>query len=305
LTTHAFFKALLFLGAGSVIHAMSDEQDMRRMGGLGRHIKLTCTVMWIGSLALAGIPPLAGYFSKDTIIEAAFGAHGWVGQYAFWMGVAAALMTAFYSWRLLFLTFHGAPRADAETMRHVHESPRSMTIPLIVLAIGAVIAGWIGYDTFVGEGRAEFWGKSILVLPAHDSLAAAHHTPVWVQALTLIVAFGGIAIAWLYYMFRTDLPARTAAALGGVYRFVFNKWYFDELYDILFVRMAHTVGRGLWKDGDGAVIDGVGPDGIAAAARNLAARASRLQSGYLYHYAFAMLVGVFGLVTWYLVGRGG
>ncbi len=301
LMTHAFFKALLFLGAGSVIHAMSDEQDMRKMGGLGRHIKLTCAVMWIGSLALAGIPPLAGYFSKDTIIEAAFASGSWVGQYAFWMGVAAAFMTAFYSWRLLFMTFHGTPRADAETIHHVHESPRSMTIPLLVLATGALVAGWVGYDLFVGEGRAEFWGKSILVLSTHDSIAAAHHeTPVWVQALTLIVAFGGIAIAWYYYMFRTDLPARTARALGGIYRFVYNKWYFDELYDVLFVRMAHTVGRGLWKDGDGAVIDGVGPDGIAAAARNLAAKASRLQTGYVYHYAFAMLIGVFGLVTWYL-----
>ncbi len=301
LMTHAFFKALLFLGAGSVIHAMSDEQDMRRMGGLGRYIKLTCAVMWIGSLALAGIPPLAGYFSKDTIIEAAFGSGSWVGQYAFWMGVAAAFMTAFYSWRLLFMTFHGQPRADAETMRHVHESPKVMTVPLLVLATGAVVAGWVGYDSFVGDGRAAFWGKSIFVLPAHDSIAVAHQaTPIWVQALTLIVAFGGIAIAWYYYMFRTDLPARTAAWLGGVYRFVFNKWYFDELYDALFVRTAHSVGRGLWQDGDGAVIDGCGPDGIAAATRNLAAKASRLQTGYVYHYAFAMLVGVFGLVTWYL-----
>ncbi len=306
LMTHAFFKALLFLGAGSVIHAMSDEQDMRRMGGLAKHIKLTCAVMWIGSLALAGIPPLAGYFSKDTIIEAAFGAGGWVGAYAFWMGVAAAFMTAFYSWRLLFMTFHGTPRADEETMHHVHESPKVMTVPLIFLALGALGAGWIGYDTFVGEGRAAFWGKSIVVLPAHDSIAIAHHaTPVWVQALTLIVAFGGIAVAWYWYMRRTDLPARTARALGGVYRFVFNKWYFDELYDRLFVRTAHSLGRGLWQDGDGAVIDGCGPDGIAAAARNLAAKASRLQSGYVYHYAFAMLVGVFGLVTWYLFRSGG
>ncbi len=306
LMTHAFFKALLFLGAGSVIHAMSDEQDMRRMGGLGKHIKLTCAVMWIGSLALAGIPPLAGYFSKDTIIEAAFGSGSWVGAYAFWMGVAAAFMTAFYSWRLLFMTFHGTPRADAETMHHVHESPKVMTVPLLVLATGAVVAGWLGYESFVGEGRAAFWGKSILVLPPHDSIAAAHHgTPVWVQALTLIVAFGGIAVAWYWYMRRTDLPARTARWLGGVYTFVFNKWYFDELYDFLFVRTAHALGRGLWKDGDGAVIDGCGPDGIAAATRNLAAKASRLQTGYVYHYAFAMLVGVFGLVTWYLFRSSG
>jgi NADH-quinone oxidoreductase subunit L len=305
LYAHAFFKALLFLGAGSVIHAMSGEQDMRKMGGLWRKLPITYAVMWVGSLALAGIPIFAGYYSKDIILESAFGANTAVGQYAFWMGIAAAVMTAFYSWRLIFLTFHGTPRADAETMAHAHEAPSSMTVPLIVLAIGAAFAGLIGYGAFVGEGRAEFWGNSILVLPAHDTLEAAHHVPTWVAVLPVVVALLGIAVAWLAYMRMPDLPRLTAERLRPLYLFLLNKWYFDELYDFLFTRPAHYIGRQLWLEGDGTLIDGLGPDGIAAAARNLAARASRLQTGYLYHYAFAMLAGLVALVTWYMVGRAG
>jgi NADH-quinone oxidoreductase subunit L len=305
LMTHAFFKALLFLGSGAVIHAMSDEQDMRKMGGLWRKLPITYAVMWIGSLALAGIPIFAGYYSKDIILESAFGAHTAVGQYAFWMGIAAAVMTAFYSWRLIFLTFHGTPRADAETMAHAHEAPYSMTAPLILLAVGAMFAGLVGYGAFVGAGRAEFWGNSILVLPAHDTLEVAHHVPTWVALLPVVVALLGIAIAWLAYMRMPDLPRLAAERLRPLYLFLLNKWYFDELYDFLFTRPAHYVGRQLWLEGDGTLIDGLGPDGIAAAARDLAARASRLQTGYLYHYAFAMLAGLVALVTWYMVGRAG
>ena len=156
LMTHAFFKALLFLSSGSVIHAMSGEQDMRKMGGLASHIKITYAMMWIGSLALAGVPFFAGYYSKDMILEAAFGAHSGVGQYAFWLGIVAAFMTAFYSWRLLFMTFHGKPRADKHTMEHVHESPQVMLIPLYILAVGAVVAGYVGYESFVGHHTGEF-----------------------------------------------------------------------------------------------------------------------------------------------------
>jgi len=303
LMTHAFFKALLFLGAGSVIHAMSDEQDMRKMGGLYRMIPLTYGVMWIGSLALAGIPLFAGYYSKDIILESAWGAHSSLGEFAFWMGIAAAFMTAFYSWRLIFLTFHGESRADEKTLAHVHESPRIMTVPLIVLAIGAVFAGMIGYEAMVGEFWPAFWGKSILILQGHDALMSAHHVPEWVSGAPLVVALAGIGIAWLGYIASPELPGILAARFRGLYRFLLNKWYFDELFDFLFVRPAHILGYGLWKQGDGAVIDGVGPDGIAAATKNLAARASRLQTGYLYHYAFAMLAAVAALVTWYLVRR--
>jgi len=305
LMTHAFFKALLFLAAGSVIHAMSDEQDMRKMGGIWRLVPVTYVVMWIGSLALAGIPPFAGFFSKDVIIEAAYAASNTQGMFAFWIGVAAAFMTAIYSWRLLLMTFHGPQRADAEVMAHVHESPKIMLVPLILLAIGAIAAGYVGFNYFVGEGRTEFWGAAILVLPQNDSLAAVEGVPLWVRMLPPVVAVAGIGVAYIMYMLRPGLPAWLVARVRPLYLFLLNKWYFDELYDALFVRPARRLGAGLWRSGDGAVIDGIGPDGIAAVTRNLARRASRLQTGYLYHYAFAMLVGVVGLITWYLFGQVG
>ncbi|HXV25510.1 MAG TPA: NADH-quinone oxidoreductase subunit L [Alphaproteobacteria bacterium] len=300
LMTHAFFKALLFLGAGSVIHAMSDEQDMRRMGGLWRLIPWTYGLMWVGSLALAGIWPFAGFYSKDVILEAAWGAHSGVGSYAFILGVASAFMTAFYSWRLLFMTFHGKSRADHHTFEHAHESPWVMLAPLVVLAAGAVVAGWIAYDWFVGEGREAFWRESLLVLAAHDSLEAAHHAPVWVKVLPLVMGVGGIALAYLMYIAVPTLPTRFATALRPLYLFLLNKWYFDELYEFLFVRPALRLGRLLWLGGDAGVIDRFGPDGIAAASIRLARRASALQTGYVYHYAFAMLIGVVVLITWYL-----
>ncbi|UEM05863.1 NADH-quinone oxidoreductase subunit L [Skermanella rosea] len=299
LMTHAFFKALLFLGAGSVIHAMSDEQDMRKMGGIWRLIPVTYAMMWIGSLALAGIPFFAGYYSKDIILEAAYAAHSGVGTYAFWLGIAAALMTAFYSWRLIIMTFHGKPQANDRVMAHVHESPLIMTIPLGVLAIGALFSGVVAYGWFVGENRAEFWGKAIFVLHEHDTVEAAHHVPGWVPLAPFVVGLIGIGLAYLFYMFMPHLPSLVASKLGAVYRFVYRKWMFDELYDRLFVQPAKFLGYGLWKSGDGAIIDGVGPDGVAAATRDVALRAARLQSGYVYHYAFAMVIGVVLLVGWF------
>jgi NADH-quinone oxidoreductase subunit L len=261
--------------------------------------------MWVGSLALAGVPFFAGYYSKDVILESAFAAHTGFGEYAFWLGIAAAALTAFYSWRLLFLTFHGAPRADEHTMAHVHESPLVMTIPLGVLALGAVVTGFLGYDHFVGEKLKAFWGESILVLPVHHALEGAHHVPTWVALLPIVVAVAGLAAAYVCYIHRTEIPGLIAEAVRPLYRFLLNKWYFDELYDWLFVRPAHAIGRGLWKGGDGALIDGLGPDGIASLARTIAQRASALQTGYVYHYAFAMLMGVVALVTWYLSTRAG
>jgi NADH-quinone oxidoreductase subunit L len=304
LMTHAFFKALLFLGAGSVIHALSDEQDLRRMGGLARVIPKTTAVMWIGSLALAGIgiPHLAGFagfYSKDTILEAAFGAHSGVGTFAYWIGIAAAAMTAFYSWRLLFMTFHGASRVDPRALEHAHESPNVMLIPLYVLSFGAVFAGAIGYHLFVGEGRAAFWAESIRVLPAHDSLAAAHHAPFWVGVLPLVVSVAGIGLAWGMYVRDPTWPGRLAARFRGLYETLLNKWWFDELYDALFVRPAFRLGLGFWKKGDEAVIDGLGADALAARTIDAARRASALQTGYVYHYAFAMLIGVVALASWY------
>ena len=304
LMTHAFFKALLFLGAGSVIHAMSDEQDMRKMGGIWRMIPVTYALMWIGSLALAGVPPFAGFFSKDIVLEAAYAAQSGVGQYAFWLGLTAAFLTAFYSWRLLFMTFHGTPRADEKVMAHVHESPKVMILPLLVLAFGAVFAGWAMYGNFVGEQTSEFWGNAILILPGHDALENAHHVPTWVKLSPLVVGAVGIALAYVLYIRRTDIPGRLAAEFQPLYQFLLNKWYFDELYDKLFTKPCFALGRSFWKVGDGTLIDGLGPDGISAAVRDFARRAAALQSGYVYHYAFAMLAGVVVLVTWYVVFAG-
>ncbi len=303
LMTHAFFKALLFLGAGSVIHAMSDEQDMRRMGGIWRQIPYTYTLMWIGSLALAGIgiPAIygfAGFYSKDIILESAFAAHSWFGTLAFWLGIAAALMTAFYSWRLLFLTFHGEPRADEKVMAHVHESPWVMIGPLVVLGLGSLFAGILAYDAFVYHGREAFWGGSLFVL-GEDVIEAAHHVPFWVKILPVIMGLTGIGLAWLFYIRQPDLPRRVSAGLAPINTLFFNKWYFDEAYDRLFVRPAGWLGRSLWKGGDGAIIDGLGPDGLTRVARITARRVARLQTGYIFHYAFAMLIGVVLFVSWY------
>jgi NADH-quinone oxidoreductase subunit L len=311
LMTHAFFKALLFLGAGSVIHAMSGEQDMRKMGGLFRVIPATGSMMWIGSLALAGIGipvvmggiGFAGFYSKDMILEAAYQG-GAVGQFAYWLGVIAAFFTAFYSWRLLIMTFYGAPRADHHTMEHAHESPPVMLLPLTVLAAGALFAGALGYDQFVGENRLTFWGSSIFVAPGHDTIEAAHHGPEWVGTLPLVVGVLGIALAYVFYQFRPRWPAAWARGLGALYQLVYRKYLFDELYQTIFVRPAFWLGRFFWQRGDIGTIDAFGPDGITHASREVAGGFSRLETGYVFHYAMAMLVGVLLLTTFYLlVGR--
>jgi len=306
LMTHAFFKALLFLASGSVIHALEGEQDMRRMGGLGPKIRITYWLMMVGSLALAGIGipfvfGFAGFYSKDIILESAFAAHSGPGAFAFWLGIAAAAMTAFYSWRLLFMTFSGQPRGDHHAHEHAHESPSVMLVPLYVLAFGAIFAGVAGYAYFVGDHRAEFWGAAIKVLPENDSVEHAHHVPVWVKVLPLVASVAGIGMSWGLYIRNPEVPAQLAARFEGLYRFLLNKWWFDELYDRLFVKPSFGVGMAFWKKGDGAVIDGLGADGLAANTLAAARRVSALQTGYVYHYAFAMLIGVVAFATWYLV----
>ncbi len=258
--------------------------------------------MWVGSLALAGIGipgvfGFAGFYSKDMVLEAAYGAHSTQGMVAYWLGIGAAVMTAFYSWRLLFITFHGKAKMPA-VAAHAHEAPRTMLWPLWILVAGAVFAGLLGYPYFVGEEREAFWGESLFTL--RDPIEAAHHVPGWVAWLPLVSGLVGIAVACAFYLGRRRLPAMLAAGARPLYLFLLNKWYFDELYDRIFVRPALYLGRGLWKAGDGALIDGVGPDGLAAATQSIARRVGRLQSGYLYHYAFAMLIGVVVLVSWYL-----
>jgi NADH-quinone oxidoreductase subunit L len=303
LFTHAFFKGLLFLCCGSVIHAMSGEQDMRRMGGLWRKTPWTYATMWVGALSLSGIPFFSGYYSKDTILDAAWASGTAVGRYGWCLGTLAAFMTAFYISRVMFMTFHGEPHADEETMHHAHESPWVMRIPLLVLAVGAALFGYLGYDYFVGDGRAGFWKAAILVLPKYDSLALAEQIPPLIRYLPLLFGLVGILTAYVFYIADPRLPVRLAARYRSLYLFLLNKWYFDELYDWVFVRPAFLLGDGLWKSGDGAVIDGLGPDGVAAMTSDLARQASRLQTGYLYHYAFAMMIGLVALVTWYLLPR--
>lgn len=298
LMTHAFFKALLFLGAGSVIHAMSDEQDMRKMGGIAGHIKVTYVLMWIGSLALAGVPFFAGYYSKDMILEAAYGAHSDVGMLAFWIGIGAALMTAFYSWRLLLLTFHGKPRADHHTMEHVHESPMVMLLPLFVLAAGAVLAGYVFYPYFVGEEVEAFWGASIA---SHEALHAAHHVPSWVPLAPTIVGVIGIALGFICYQFTQGIPETVARIFKPIHSLFFRKWYVDELYDVMFVKPAWVLGRGFFKGGDQMIINGLGPDGMARLSRAGSGTLSALQTGYVYHYALTMIVAVVALMGWLLL----
>jgi NADH-quinone oxidoreductase subunit L len=260
--------------------------------------------MYIGSLALAGIIPFAGHYSKDAILESAWASGTFVGHAAYVMGVGAAFLTAFYSWRLLILTFHGKPRADEHVMAHVHESPAVMIVPLLVLAGGALFAGIVGNPYFVGEDHLQFWGKAIFLLEDHQALENREHVSALISNLPAIAAVSGIALSYIFYMFVPSLPKLLASVFQPVYKFLLNKWYFDELYDFLFVKPAFWLGEGLWKGGDGQLIDGVGPDGVAAATRDIARRFSALQSGYLYHYAFAMLIGVAAFVTWYIVKVG-
>jgi NADH-quinone oxidoreductase subunit L len=300
LFTHAFFKALLFLGSGSVIHAMSDEQDMRNMGGLATHLKVTWAMMLIGTLALTGFPFTAGYFSKDAIIESAFAAHGGAATMAFWLLVIAAFFTSFYSWRLMFMTFHGKARASRDVMNHVHESPQVMLIPLYVLAVGALLAGIVFKEYFVGHDEALFWGTSLYRSPENNIVEEFHNVPAWVVWSPFVAMVLGFAVSWLFYIRRPDLPGKLAEQHQPVYQFLLNKWYIDELYDLIFVRPAKWLGRFFWKKGDGWLIDGFGPDGISARVLDTTNRIVKLQSGFVYHYAFAMMIGLVLLITWYM-----
>jgi NADH-quinone oxidoreductase subunit L len=337
LFTHAFFKALLFLSAGSVITAMHHEQDMRKMGGLAAMLPYTWLTMLIGNLALTGVgvPFLgigtSGFYSKDEIITAAWLSGTPIGTYAFVLTLFSALLTSFYSWRQFLMTFHGSYRgakeekfahSDKDSRAHdeplageahghghalrlseVHESPLSMLVPLFALAIGALIAGGLFAHLFIGGGAEGFWHGAI----ASVTGAAPHAVqtiPAWVEAAPLLLTIIGFGIAYYYYVLHPDLPPKLAARHGLLYTFVYNKWYFDELYDFLFVRPAFWIGRLFWRGGDGRVIDGVGPDGVAARVIDATREAVRLQSGYVYQYAFAMLIGVVVLATLFMVEVG-
>ena len=300
LTTHAFFKALLFLGSGSVIHALQGEQDMRNMGGIWQKLPYTYVMMWIGSLALAGLPFFAGYYSKDFVLEVAWAAQTSYGDFAWYAGIIAACLTAFYSWRLIFMTFHGKPRSPAHVMAHVHESPPSMSIPLFVLAVGAVLAGWLFYGLFIGDFWDDFWRQAIYISPSHHAMHDAHYVPLWVKWLPVVVSGIGIGVAGIVYLMLPQLAVLTSRIFKPLYVLFYRKYFFDEIYHVLFVRPALWFGWLFWRIGDRRLIDGFGPDGVSGSVMRLAGSASRLQSGYVYHYAFAMLIGVVALVAWYL-----
>jgi NADH-quinone oxidoreductase subunit L len=299
LFTHAFFKALLFLGSGSVIHAMHHEQDMRKMGGLWNKLPVTYVTMIIGTLALTGFPLTAGYYSKDAIIEAAYAGHNPFAAYAFVMTVVAALLTSFYSWRLIFKTFHGRP-ASAEAYDHAHESPWVILVPLIFLAAGSILAGLPFNDLFAGHHVEEFFRESLKFGPDNHILHDMHEIPGSIGYVPTAMMAIGFAISWYFYIRRPDIPVELARQQEPLYKFLLNKWYFDELYDVIFVRPALWLGRLLWKGGDGFIIDGLGPDGVSARVLDVTRNVVRLQTGYLYHYAFAMLIGVAGLITWFM-----
>ena len=303
LFTHAFFKGLLFLGSGSVITAMHHEQDIRNMGGLKDRIPYTYIVMLIGTLALTGFPLTAGYFSKDAIIEAAYVGKNPMAFYGFICTVAAALLTSFYSWRLIFKTFHGEPH-DRKHWRDAHESPMVMLIPLGFLAAGSVLAGLPFKEIFAGRGVEGFFRESLAFAKSNHVLEDMHHVPLQIGILPTVMMLIGFVIAWHFYIRRPDIPVELARQHDWLYRFLLNKWYFDELYDLIFVRPTKRLGRLLWKSGDGWLIDGFGPDGVSARVLDVTRNVVRLQTGYLYHYAFAMLIGAAAFITWFMFAMG-
>ena len=306
LFTHAFFKALLFLGAGSVIHAMSNEQDMRKMGGLRKLIPKTYFLMLVGTLALTGfgIPGfigMAGFYSKDAIVEAAFMTHLDVGNYAIAMLLVAALMTSFYSWRLIFMTFHGNARANIDVTSHIHESPNVMIIPLIILVLGSIFAGYLFYDSFIDYGFKEFWANSIYILKENHILEEIHHSPYIVKWSPTIMMIFGFLLSYFLYIRNPDIPSKIAKEHDIIYNFLLNKWYFDEIYNFLFVNPSVKLGRLFWRGGDESIINRYGPDGISKQVSRITKKIVRLQSGLIYHYAFSMILGLTFIITFYII----
>jgi NADH-quinone oxidoreductase subunit L len=301
LCTHAFFKALLFLCCGSVITAMHHEQDIRHMGGLKDKLPFTYFTMVIGALALTGFPLTAGYFSKDAIIEAAYVSTNPMALYGFGTTAIAAALTAIYIWRLIFMTFHGSPH-DRRHYEEARESPMTMLIPLGFLAAGSIFAGYPFRELFVGHDVGEFFGSSLALTQENQILEQMHHIPYLVTMAPTVMMALGFAITWEFYIRRPELPAELARQQRPLYEFLLNKWYFDEVYDALIVRPMLWLGRVLWKYGDGWMIDGFGPDGVSARVLDVTRGVVRLQTGYLYHYAFAMLIGVAALITWFMFG---
>ena len=295
LFTHAFFKALLFLGAGSVIHAFHDEQNIEKMGGVWKKIPLTYVLMLIGTLALTGFPLLAGFYSKDAIIESAYFSKSLFSGYAFVIGIVTAFITSVYSWRLIFKTFHGKYN-NSMSFEKVHESGPVMLIPLLLLAVGAIFSGYVFHEIFIGE-KTEFWGKAIFFLNHVEH----GHPPMWLIILVPTLVISSIPLSFILFLKRKEIVESFVSTNKPIHTFLVKKWYFDELYDLIFVRTFRNIGTFLWQKGDVNTIDGYGPDGIAKVVKKISERASKVQSGYLYHYATVILVGLSLIITFLII----
>ena len=292
LMTHGFFKALLFLSAGSVIHAMHHEQDMRKMGGLYKKIPFTALMMWVGSLAIIGFPYFSGYYSKESILENAYFASNYMANFAYITGILTALLTAFYSWRLLFLTFHGENRSEPERFDHANESPWVMRVPLILLAFGSIFAGVFFSEYYIGDLKDNFWNHAIILIHGKQ-----HHLP-FLQTLIIKTSVAlGILIAAFIYFYNKNIASKLSK--NFLYSISLNKWYVDEIYNIIFVKPYFYVANIFWKKGDEQIIDYYGPNGISRLVSFSSIYLSRFQSGYVYHYAFAMLGGLIIILTWF------
>ena len=301
LFTHAFFKALLFLGSGSVIHAVSDEQDIRKMGGLYKLIPFTWIVMLIGTLGLTGAPLLSGYYSKDGIIEAAFVSQTEGHFYAFYLLVFSALLTSFYSWRLIFLTFNGKSNISTEIFSKIHESPKVMLFPLMVLSVLTIFSGIYFVDYFMSHDYQFLWQTAIYLSESNHVIESIHYVPKWVKYSPLVMMVLGLITAIIFYLIYPNIPKILSNKFNPLYKFLLNKWYFDELYELIFVRNISRIGNFLSNFGDKRVIDGLGPDGISLRVMDIAKQVSRIQTGYIYHYAFAMLIGLMLFITYFFV----
>jgi NADH-quinone oxidoreductase subunit L len=297
LFTHAFFKALLFLGAGSVIHAFNDEQDIRRMGGIWKKIPYTWCLMLIGTLALTGFPFLSGFYSKDAIIEFAYFKNSNIGYYAMTVGILTAFLTAIYSWRLFFKTFHGKYNNSDLPIKKIHESPLVMLIPLIFLALGALFTGYAFKELLIGHHYVDFWKKSIFFIKEIEHL----HLPLWLIFITPVLVVGAIPLSYYFYIKNTDILTGVRKLNEPLYNFLLNKWYFDELYEAIFVKPIKLIGLFLWKKGDQNTIDRYGPDGFTKIIKYFSNKAVKFQSGYIYDYAFVMLLGLSFLLTYLMV----
>ena len=301
LFTHAFFKALLFLGSGSIIHAVSDEQDIRKMGGLYKLIPFTWVVMLIGTLGLTGAPLMSGYYSKDGIIEAAFVSQTEGNLYAFYLLVLSALLTSFYSWRLIFLTFNGKSNISTEIFSKIHESPKVMLFPLFILSIFTIFSGVFFVDYFMYHDYQYLWQSSIYLSENNHVIESIHYVPKWVKYSPLVMMVIGLITAVIFYLLYPKVPKFLSSQFNPVYKFLLNKWYFDEIYEFIFVRNISRIGNFLSNFGDKRIIDGLGPDGISLRVMDIAKQISRIQTGYIYHYAFAMLIGLMLFITYFFI----